>query len=399
MLPACVIMACAAVASAQRPTLEALLVDGGTVVGDRLAGDSSGPWELADARGTQRFDGKRVLCVLGTRAAESSLPKAHLAGGELVRGLLVGGGKGGDDFHVQSPTLGLTELAVDRLECLVLRPDAAEARDLALPEGASEALFLPAALGFDRVVGTLHQFGAEGIRFQAEGEAEPKWRPWKSLVGLRIDGAEAVKAQPIAELVTRSGDRVGLASFAFVDGTLRMTLIDGAERSIAQSDIGCLLRLDAGAQFASRLEPRRVAEASLAGDSLMPWRADHAAGGSLLAAGGRCYARGLGVHSRSRLEFEVPAGARSFFARVAFDDSALQLRVRGHVEVEVRLGDASPVFRCELAPADGVRAVGPIAVEPGQSLSLEVGFGKGLDAGDRVDWLLCAFLPEAVAKR
>lgn len=399
MLPACVIMACAAVASAQRPTLEALLVDGGTVVGDRLAGDSSGTWELADARGTQRFDGKRVLCVLGTRAAESSLPKAHLAGGELVRGLLVGGGKGGDDFHVQSPTLGLTELAVDRLECLVLRPDAAEARDLALPEGASEALFLPAALGFDRVVGTLHQFGAEGIRFQAEGEAEPKWRPWKSLVGLRIDGAEAVKAQPIAELVTRSGDRVGLASFAFVDGTLRMTLIDGAERSIAQSDIGCLLRLDAGAQFASRLEPRRVAEASLAGDSLMPWRADHAAGGSLLAAGGRCYARGLGVHSRSRLEFEVPAGARSFFARVAFDDSALQLRVRGHVEVEVRLGDASPVFRCELAPADGVRAVGPIAVEPGQSLSLEVGFGKGLDAGDRVDWLLCAFLPEAVAKR
>lgn len=399
VLTACVFLGCSAVVLAQGPTLEALLVDGGSVVADRIVGDSVGSWDLVDARGSQRMDGKLVLCVLGTRAAESSLPKAHLAGGELVRGLLVGGGAGGDDFQMQSPTLGLTELAVDRLECLVLRPDAAEARDLALPEGAAEALFLPAALGFDRVVGTLHQFGADGIRFQAEGEPEPKWRPWKSLVGLRIDGAEAQKAQPIAELVTRSGDRVGLASFAFADGMLRMTLLDGTARSIAQADVGCLLRLDTGAQFASRLEPRRVAEASLAGDSLMPWRADHAAGGSLLAAGGRCYARGLGVHSRSRLEFEVPAGTRSFLARVAFDDSALQLRVRGHVEVEVRLDDASSVFRCELAPADGVRAVGPIAVEPGQSLSLEVGFGKGFDAGDRIDWLLCAFLPDTVAKR
>lgn len=398
-LLACLTLVSGALASAQQPTLEVLLVDGTSIVADKIAGDAKGPWELSDSRGTKRVDGLRVLCVLGARAAESSLPKAKLAGGELIRGLLVGGGKGGDDFHIQSPTLGLLELPVDRLECLLLRPDLAEARDLALPEGAAEALFLPAALGFDRIVGTLHQFGAEGIRFQAEGDAEPRLRPWKTLVGLRIDGAEPSKSTPIAELVTRSGDRVGVASFVFAGGQLRLTLLDGAERTIAQSDIGCLLRLDAGAQFASRLEPSRISEASLAGDALMPWRADHAADGSLLAAGSRCYARGLGVHSRSRLEFVVPDGARSFFARVAFDDSALQLRVRGHVEVEAFVGDGPVAFRTELTPADAPQTVGPIAVEPGQSLSLAVGFGKGLDVGDRVDWLLCAFLPDAPAKR
>lgn len=396
---ACVTLSFGAAVSAQRPALEVLLVDGSSVVADSIVSGAGSDWELSVGAGAQRLDGFRVLCVLGGRAAESSLPKAHLAGGEVVRGLLVGGGKAGDDFQLQSPTLGLLELPVDRLECLVLRPEAAELRDLALPEGASEALFLPAALGFDRVVGTLHQFGAEGIRFQADGEPEPKWRPWKSLVGVRIDGAEASVEPPIAELVTRSGDRVGLKRFAFSDGGLRMTLLDGAERTIALADLGCLLRLDVGARFASRLEPRRVVESSLAGDALMPWRADYSVGGSMLAAGGRCYARGIGVHSRSRLEFVVPDGARSFLARVAFDDSALQLRVRGHVEVEVRVGDRAPSLRCELAPADGPRNVGPIAVEPGQLLSLEVGFGKGLDSGDRVDWLLCAFLPESPTVR
>ena len=105
------------------------------------------------------------------------------------------------------------------------------------------------------------------------------------------------------------------------------------------------------------------------------------------------------MHSRSRIEFVVPDGARSFLARVAFDDSALQLRVRGHVEVEARIGDGAPAFRAELTPADAPQTVGPIAVAAGQSLSLEVGFGKGLDAGDRVDWLLCAFLPDVVARR
>jgi hypothetical protein len=37
--------------------------------------------------------------------------------------------------------------------------------------------------------------------------------------------------------------------------------------------------------------------------------------------------------------------------------------------------------------------VGPIRVQPGQVVSLEVEFGQGRDLGDRVDWLLCAFLP------
>jgi hypothetical protein len=378
---------------AQAPAFEVLLLDGRSAFADRIRTEKGGALTLRSKRGDERIEAARVLCVLGGRAKESSLPRAYFAGGDLVRGMLTGGNEGGDRIELQSPTLGSLTLPVDRLECLVLRPDAASSRDLVLPDGASEALFLPAALGFDRIAGALHQFGADGIRFQPEGQKEPRWYSSRDLVGLRIDGAEAQEGAPIAELITRSGDRVALSAYEFVGEDIAVTLLGGDEKKIAQDDVACLLRLDQGAQFASRLDPARAVEASFAGDALLPWQRDLSANGAILSAGGRCYARGLGVHSRSRLEYVVPKGAKSLLLRVAFDDSAGQLRVRGHVAIAVRIGDAAPVFASELKPSDAPKTVPPIAVQEGQVVALEVEFGEGRDLGDRVDWLLCAFLP------
>ena len=379
--------------SAQQTGFELVCVDGRTLRAERIEGGAAGTWTLANGAATERIDARSVLCVAGPRAIESSLPIACFAGGDRIRGLVTGGNEGGDRLELQSPTLGRLDLAVDRLERLVLRSSAAQPDDLVLPDGASEALFLPAALGFDRVAGALHQFSADGIRFQPESEKAPRWFPHKDLVGLCIDGAEAPTETAIAELVTRSGDRVALTSFAFEGTTLRAQLATGGACTVAQGDVACLLRLDLSAVFASRIEPSLAVESSPEGDATLPWRRDLAVSGSMLAAGGRCYARGLGVHSKSRLEFTVPAGMTSFVARVAFDDSALQLRVRGQVQVAVRVGDAAPAFAGELSPTDAPRMVGPIRVQPGQVVSLEVEFGQGRDLGDRVDWLLCAFLP------
>lgn len=378
---------------AQTPAFEVLLLDGRSAFADRIRTEKDGALTLRSKRGEERIESARVLCVLGGRSKESSLPRAYLAGGDLVRGMLTGGNEGGDRIELQSPTLGSLTLAVDRLECLVLRPDAASARDLVLPDGASEALFLPAALGFDRIAGALHQFGADGIRFQPEGQKEPRWYSARDLVGLRIDGAEPQEGAAIAELVTRSGDRVALSAYEFRGEDLAVTLLGGDQKQIAQDDVACLLRLDQGAQFASRLDPVRAVEASFAGDALMPWQRDLSANGAILSAGGRCYARGLGVHSRSRLEYVVPKGAKSLLLRVAFDDSAGQLRVRGHVAVAVRMGDAAPLFASELKPSDAPKTIPLIAVQEGQVVAFEVEFGEGRDLGDRVDWLLCAFLP------
>ena len=66
--------------------------------------------------------------------------------------------------------------------------------------------------------------------------------------------------------------------------------------------------------------------------------------------------------------------------------------------IAVRIEGVGKPTEFELAAGGAVQTVGPLEVQPGQVLSLEVEFGAGRDVGDRVDWLLPVFLPTAAAK-
>jgi hypothetical protein len=91
--------------------------------------------------------------------------------------------------------------------------------------------------------------------------------------------------------------------------------------------------------------------------------------------------------------FTVPEGAGRFWTRVAFDDEAVRLPVRGIVDARILLGD-EVVFEVRgLAAGDAPRSSGLVPVRAGQRLSLEVDFAAGRDLGDRVDWLSPVFLP------
>jgi hypothetical protein len=382
----------AATALAQEQGCEVALRDG-RVLSVASVGPGSGElWRFTSRDGAATEVAPAELLALHCSGVTlPRLPAAHLAGGEVVRGILVGGNDRGDAFELQSPVLGRVPLRVDRLECLVLQggdPDALE-----LPDGVDEALFQKAALGFDRLAGVLHQFGDGGIRFQLDGQKEPRWFASRELVGLRLRGAEARKQPAPFELLTRSGDRVGVALEGWRNGRLQIVLEDGRKTALVLGDIGCLSNLGGGAVFVSTLAPTSAAEASPDGDALMPWRRDRAVDGGPLQAGGRAHARGFGVHSRSRLVFTVPAGVARFWTRVGFDDSALALPVRGAVDVRVLVGDDVVFERKNLRAGDPVCSTGLLPVRAGQQLALEVDFGPGRDLGDRVDWLSPVFLP------
>lgn len=377
---------------------EVLLRDGRLLGADRITGGGS---SLALVAGSEKRDVPlaEVVAVLGVAVQPSSLPAVQLAGGDVVRGLLVGGDAAGNHVELQAPVLGRLRLPVDRLESIVLRPELARAQDLVLPDGADEALFAKAALGFDRIVGTLHQFGDLGIRFQPKDKEQPDWYSPRDLVGLRVRGSAGPAHPAVAELCTRAGDRVGVTAFEFAGAELRAKLEGGDERTVALGDLACLTRLDPAITFASTLEPVNVAEAAHDGDVLLPWQRDAAVTGGPLLAGGRTWGRGLGVHSRSRLVFKVPVGRAVFAARVAFDDTALQLPVRGSVDVTVRVGDAVVFQQKDLRAGAPPAPIGPVPVRAGDQVSLEVDFGGGRDLGDRVDWLLPVFLPAATAAK
>jgi hypothetical protein len=118
-----------------------------------------------------------------------------------------------------------------------------------------------------------------------------------------------------------------------------------------------------------------------------PPRLDLAVTGGPLAAGGRSWPRGLGMHAPSRMSFALDGRWTGFFGHAAVDDEALRLAVRGALVCRVLVDGAarweSPLLEGGDAPArfalDGLAGA--------RVLTLEVDAAERSFAGDRADWL------------
>lgn len=373
------------------PPFEVVLRDGSVVGARAVTGDPAVGLDLTLAEGTRRVAAGDVLAVLGGVVATGDLPSVWLAGGDVVYGALIGGDPAGERLEILSPVLGRIALPVDRVAA-VAAADCREPLALALPDGVAEGLFRRAAIGFDLVAGTLHQFGEQGVRF-APGDEAPRWFAPREFAALRIADPSPRREPPAAELLTRTGDRVGVRVRAFTAEGLQCELETGTLAVLRVADLACVAFRGVGA-FASDLTPVEVIESGYDGDVVLPYRVDLAARGGALQASGRAYRKGLGVHSRSRLVFRAPADTVAFWTRVAIDDSVGGLTVRPECVVRV-LVDGKQRFQQEALQVGSPLAVGPLPIAPGALVALEVDFGRGRDLGDRVDWLLPVFLTAA----
>jgi hypothetical protein len=199
---------------------------------------------------------------------------------------------------------------------------------------------------------------------------------------------------PTVWLTTRLGDRVGITRPSIDGATVRGTAAFGAQVTVPLADLASLTFLGDWRQL-SDLPPSAVAETGFDGDVVHPWQIDRNALGGPLVSGGRSYGKGLGVHSKSRLTFVVPAGFDRFWTRVAFDDSAAGLRLAPKADVRV-LVDGKVVFeQLDLTVGQAPLATGMLPVRAGGTLVLEVDHGRGRDLGDRINWLSPVFLPPA----
>jgi hypothetical protein len=388
---AAAILAIAAAVPAQsaRPAaFEVALADGRTWLATALVGDPLRDL-VATVGGERRsIAAGQLLAVHGAAAEVVDLPSAWLAGGEVVRGAVVGGDDAGDRLDVLSPCLGRIGVPVDRLAA-VAGPAVRAPLDRRLPDGKAEGIFLRAAVGEDLLVGSLHRFGDLGIAFQPDGERAPRWFKPQDVVALRIADAAPRGAVAPAWLVTRTGDLLGVRVVRFGEGSVRCELETGAAVELRVADLACLTFPTA--VHLADLAPSEVVESGFDGDVVYPWRTDASATGSPMVAGGRTYGRGLGVHSRSRLSWRVPAGVAHFWSRVGIDDSVAGFVARAHAEVRV-LVNGTARFEHAIEAGAPPRDTGRIAVQPGDTLTLEADFGRGRDLGDRVDWLLPVFL-------
>lgn len=361
---------------------------------------------LDAAAGVLALDGRKlgftdVVSVSGPAPAESATGVAlHLVGGDIVRGEVVGGDEAGETVVVRSAVLGEVPVFIDRVERLVFldRISTGQRADFAVPEDADEGegLFVPARRGFDVIVGAVHRFAADGILFEARGDDEPRLRGFGELAGFALRGGEGPEEAPAWQLVTASGDRVGVDWVGADEEVLTFVLESGAEVQLRAAQVAALTPVGPQVRFLSDMVPAAVTESSSSGggdaDALRPFCRDRSVVGGALRASGRGFGKGLGVHARSVLSYTVPDGVAALVGVVSLDDSVLALPVRGVVDVQVRIAGSVAFERKGLAAGASPVALGRLPAAPGQSIELVVDFGPGLDLGDRLDWLGVAFV-------
>jgi hypothetical protein len=133
--------------------------------------------------------------------------------------------------------------------------------------------------------------------------------------------------------------------------------------------------------YLSDLEPSQVEETPYFGRKVT-YRKNLSLTGEPLKIDGQSIEKGLAVHSRSALTYDLDRRYATFEALVGFDESA---KKKGRVDCRVLLDGkeiyANPDLRADAPP---VRLSLPVA--GAEQLKLVIDFGPDEDTGDRVIW-------------
>jgi hypothetical protein len=157
----------------------------------------------------------------------------------------------------------------------------------------------------------------------------------------------------------------------------------GAALSVPVKQIVSLDLRQGRAMYLSDLKPRGYEHTPYLGVR-WPYTFDASVAGNELLVGGSNYDKGIGMHSQSRLSFELGGGYQWFEASVGLDD---QTGREGSVLVQV-LVDGRPAdlgAAKELAAPDKAWPI-RVRVAGARELTLAVLFGRHGDVQDHVDW-------------
>lgn len=113
-----------------------------------------------------------------------------------------------------------------------------------------------------------------------------------------------------------------------------------------------------------------------------PVRIDQSAAAGPLMLDGKRFARGLGAHSHTRLDYALEGKFETFVATVGIDDSARPL---GTVAFRV-LGDGESLFESGVLSGKEAAKLVSVRVQGVDELTLIADYGDDLDLGDLANW-------------
>lgn len=375
------------VAPLRAATVQALRVDGTTVQGEWAGCPDATGVNIQTAAGMERIafdDLARVSFESPARSPQGSIVFLLSDGGRL-HGELVGDAP---EAVMTRTVLGdAVPIAFDRLAAIqFVRGGDALAKAEELFESAMQARMPAQDVLITRgpedtksLRGRLETLDAQSGSF-AFGDRPRSFQTDKIYAIVFATGANKPAVFPVT---------VELSDGSVVSGAIERA--DAESLKVATS-VGPAVEMKVGEVMSLRVRSPRVVYVSdltpsaerTEGMLHRPWpvRKDRSVSAAPLSMAGRVFDKGLGVHSKTELDYSVGGAYESLVATIGIDDV---VRPSGSVFFRV-LGDGKVLFDSGvLTGQDAPRDV-KVGVEGVNTLTLIVDYGDGLDLSDHADW-------------
>ncbi len=237
----------------------------------------------------------------------------------------------------------------------------------------------------DLLEGVIADISGEGVGLLVDGQLAVV--PLDSVVSIRFatvgGGADATRRA----FLVRLGDGSSIAGQDLkTDGQSLTFTVAGEARTVPLAAVRSIDQVNGPVAWISDLSPTRDEQTPFIGDPV-PTRFNTSLDNRPLAVGEQRFGKGIAVHARSVLVFDLPEGYKAFRTQYAIDGDRPQANVTVRIKLDDRIiheqadvvaGRLYPVVQADLAGA--------------KRLTLEVDYGQTYDVQDRFLWVEPALL-------
>lgn len=244
----------------------------------------------------------------------------------------------------------------------------------------------------DSAKGIITDIGPDGVKISADGAD----------LALPLDAIDYIHFAQAGQPKENTGVafRVRLTDGSFL--TVQSVESNGSEltlaftpqdkRKLPLTSVAGIEQLNGPVSWLSSRRPSQVVQTPYYGTTTWPTRMDMTVGGRPITFAGRTYARGIGVHSYSRIDYALDGKYKAF--RTQYAMATEDKRQYADVTVRIRIDD-KPVHERRNFKAEELSKVVVVDVPAGAKvLTLEVDYGAALDIQDRFNWIEPALLRE-----
>lgn len=321
--------------------------------------------------------------ILELRRAEPAKPKGlilRLANGDELYGAPVH--LSADAITFSATNLGEIEIPLNRVAGLYRDSSAVDFSQKRTEDSVK-------LTNGDAVSGILSDMDAKNVTIQkSNGENAPlALESVQSILFAQTPAAPADSGQSAVFRVTlASGSRVTATDLSAKAQSFSFKPLGGKVVTLDDDGIASIERLNGPVVWLSTRTPTENVHTPYF-DGQFPARMDRSIQGDPIRFGQQSFARGIGVHSKSRLTFAIESGDTTFRTRYALDGQLAYADVDVRILVDDQVVHEAKGFKCgKLADAVEIPLVGH------KTLTLEVDYGQGYDVQDRFNWIEPAIL-------